>query len=203
MKCLSITLTLLTGTAFAWWQIETVDSTGTVGWNTSLALDSSGYPHISYADHSNADLKYAFWNGSSWEIEIVDKPGSLGLCTSLALNSAGYPHISYFDDSNADLKYAWQTETGIEGGSNYPLDLLPITPNPASCSFSVNFSISESAQVGLCIYDLSGRLVRQTPSTIYDSGLHQVNFSDLETGVYLCRMRSGDFTKTQQFVVID
>ena len=262
MKCLFITLTLLTGTAFAWWQIETVDGPDVVGIYTSLALDSSGYPHISYIDESNMNLKYAFWNGSSWEIETVDHfsgivllgsftslaldssgnphisyhyhwyydlkyvpfdsnlryafwngssweietvdgPGDVGRYSSLALDSSGYPHISYFDNTNYDLKYARQTETGIGGGSDYSLGLFPITPNPTSGTFSVEFVISECTQVRLWIYDMNGRLVRHTPSSIYSSGLHQINFSDLETGIYLCRMTSGDFTETQQFVVIE
>jgi len=32
------------------WQIEVVDDVNGVGYFTSIALDSSGYPHISYLD---------------------------------------------------------------------------------------------------------------------------------------------------------
>lgn len=39
--------------------IVTIDSSGFVGSFTSLALDSSGYPVVSYWDQSNSDLKLA------------------------------------------------------------------------------------------------------------------------------------------------
>ena len=93
------------------WDIETVDSEGRVGWYTSLALDASGYPHISYFESTpNYDLKYTYQDVSGWHIETVDSDGIAGLSTSLALDGSGYPHIGYF--GNNELKYAYQDASG-------------------------------------------------------------------------------------------
>ena len=67
------------------WSIETVDSDEDVGWDSSIALDSSGNPHISYRDASNTALKYAVKSGDGWIIETVDSAGKVGLDSSIAL----------------------------------------------------------------------------------------------------------------------
>lgn len=88
----------------AGWNRETVDSVGRVGSYTSMALDSSGYPHISYYDDTNENLKYTNWTGANWDIQTVDSKGDVGEYSSLALDDMGYPHISYY--AGHHLKHA-------------------------------------------------------------------------------------------------
>ena len=88
------------------WHIETVDSKG--GAYNSLALDAEGYPHISYLDCGNGELRYAYYDGINWHIQVVDSEGWVGIFNSLALDAEGYPHISYLDyTGNGDLRYAY------------------------------------------------------------------------------------------------
>ena len=100
-----------------------VDGAGIVGECTSLALDSSGHPHICYLNESTYDLRYASWNGTGWDIECVDSEGYAGWFNSLALDSSDFPHISYYDCVNESLKYAsWNgtdwTKTIVDSDGN-------------------------------------------------------------------------------------
>jgi len=103
------------------WHIDVVDSEGSVGKYTSLALDADGYPHISYRDETNQDLKYAYMDDVDWHIYTVDSTGDVGKYTSLALDASGRPHISYIDASNGNLKYAY-----LGGPSTGSMIYLPL-----------------------------------------------------------------------------
>jgi hypothetical protein len=110
---LAALLTLTVSPALAVnWYIETADSTTNVGRYSSIALDSSGYPHISHFQHYVDDLKYAYKDANGWHTLTVDSAGDVGYYTAIALDSSGYPHISYMDYGNKDLKYAYKDANG-------------------------------------------------------------------------------------------
>jgi hypothetical protein len=93
------------------WNIQIADSTTEPAF-TSIALDSSNNPHISYTS-SGHRLWYTRWNGTSWDTPTVvdNTSGDLGWFTSIAIDSNDYPHISYYDHSNTSLKYAYYNGT--------------------------------------------------------------------------------------------
>jgi hypothetical protein len=91
-----------------------VDSIGSYGaWYTSIALDGSDYPHISYHHYNEGSLKYAYNNGSWQTPETVDAGNSnVGEFSSIAVDSNGYPHIAYYDDAFNGLCYASRNASG-------------------------------------------------------------------------------------------
>jgi hypothetical protein len=125
ISVLTVVLLLSAGHSLAIeWNFHTAQPVS-VGWWTSLEIDSSGYPHMSYRMENGQDLSYVYWDGSTWQTTLVDTEEDVGLWSSLKLDSSEYPHISYMykEGNDYDLKYAhanssgWQIETVDPVGS--------------------------------------------------------------------------------------
>jgi hypothetical protein len=100
------------------WEIETVDTAWNEGFNNSMVLDVSDYPHISY---DKPDwVMYAYCNTSGWHTETVDYTFDMdfvGGHSSLALEGLGNPHICYCvsfatPNPSAGFKCAWKDTEG-------------------------------------------------------------------------------------------
>jgi hypothetical protein len=92
------------------WKAEVVDeTTNSVGLYTSLKVDKSYRPHISYMDWKTGNLRYATRSGATaWLKKIPDGQNSdTGRFSSLALDSRGLPRIVYMDYKNGHVKYVY------------------------------------------------------------------------------------------------
>ena len=93
------------------WVTQTVESSNDfMGYFTSLALDASDRPHMSYKG-PHSDLKYAWHDGSIWHTEVVTSNTGLGE-SALTLDQAGHPQIAIVRTvdpwgAEYELWYAW------------------------------------------------------------------------------------------------
>ena len=88
-----------------------VDTTADpLGYDTSVAIGSDGFPVVSYFDGSGNDLKFVRCGNVACtagnEVVTLDAPGNVGRHTSIALGADGLPVVSYHDVSGGDLKLA-------------------------------------------------------------------------------------------------
>jgi len=77
------------------WHVDSVNTTIDASGETSIAVDTNGWPHIAYnPPFPTAGIGYVSWNGTAWDMsEVVDATGVQGV--SLLIDDLDMPHVSY------------------------------------------------------------------------------------------------------------
>jgi hypothetical protein len=80
---------------------------------------------------------------------------------------------------------------------------ITVFPNPASETTNFNFSITEKSDVQISVFDVQGKLVNVESYKNLASGRHtkEYNCSNMNSGIYLVRMRAGDKIETTKLIV--
>jgi hypothetical protein len=89
--------------------------------------------------------------------------------------------------------YAWEKVTGV---AFIPNDIVSVKtfPNPFSKSFTMSYSISQSAQVTITLNDVCGRQIAVVQSKQEMPGEHMASYSNaaLPNGIYFYSIRAGN-----------
>jgi hypothetical protein len=102
-----------------------------------------------------------------------------------------------------DVTVTWDPLGTGEGEGPSTFELLPFSPNPISGPIVVSFGLPSAAVAGFSVFDVSGRVVFQAPATEYPAGYQQIQLGELAPGIYICRMRAGEFEATQRFAIVE
>ena len=77
-------------------------------------------------------------------------------------------------------------------------------PNPFNASTTISYSLSESSEVTIEIYDILGRKVETILESKNQAGEHQIiwDAENQPSGVYLYRIQAGDYAETKKMVLL-
>ena len=81
----------------------------------------------------------------------------------------------------------------------------PITPTTFFIFFfPIKFSIANQTDVKLAVYDILGREIKVLVNEKKEPGSYEVSFNaeNLSSGIYIYRIETPDFTKSQKMILV-
>jgi len=152
---------------------------------------------ISLVDENDYGLGICYWApdwistnqfGSPWENQaLFDFDGEL------------LDGISAFDNSNAL----------VEKNNSFILNNIYNYPNPFNPITTLKYDLPDEGLVKITIYDMTGRIIKNLVANNQSSGLKSVrwngkdNFNKpVNTGVYLYRIKTDNFTQTSKMLLL-
>lgn len=77
-------------------------------------------------------------------------------------------------------------------------------PNPFNPSTTIKYELPRAAHVTICVFDALGREVSVLVNERIEAGSHEVQFDadGLASGIYLYRLRAGEFASTKKMLVL-
>jgi hypothetical protein len=123
-----------------------------------------------------------------------------GSTASFVLNISSNGHRLWRDTIRIVL-------TGVEGKEKSLPTRFALEqnyPNPFNPSTTIRYGLPNRSQVTLTIFNTLGQQVAQLIKGEMDAGVHEVKFdgSGLSSGVYLYRLRAGDFVQTRKLLLL-
>ncbi|MGB3478913.1 MAG: T9SS type A sorting domain-containing protein [bacterium] len=211
------------GLAYTWWDGSTWNTDygiASIGWidtRIRLALDSLDQPHILYKHWGTVFPRYCY-KDTFWHMCGPVEPDTLEAHVDAALNlildNNDQPHISYkFYQMDTDtqfifgLKYAKGTFVGIEeykGGKTKKTPGLKLFPNPCSGLLNIEYSMQETGEAEISVYDVTGARriwihYQSKPAGFYQEGL---DTRELINGVYFVVLKKENDKVSKKFLIV-
>ncbi len=156
----------------------------------SMAINSKDeiFVGLDY-DSGNPWILFSNDHGESWQ--YLNDGLSTGNINDIAISPDGYVYLATGGGSiaSAGVYRSVNSTTGIEEENHNianGFELYQNYPNPFNNETKIKFSLNESSEVELSIFNIKGELVESLVQGKYGKGIHSVNFraEGLTSGIY-------------------
>ena len=165
-------------------------------WSTATELNNFGFEvQRAIAGNEFATIGFVNGNGTTTEAKtyrFVDPNLTSGNYTYRLKQVDFNGTFSYSDEVNVDVTALVQFELS----QNYP--------NPFNPSTIIKFSIPQSSNVTLKVFNTLGQEVKTLIDQNMESGVHSISFNatDLNSGIYFYRLDAGQFSEVRKMTLI-
>lgn len=121
----------------------------------------------------------------------------------IVVSNSGKFYITFHTNSSV-RNDGWEINYGIYTGldKNQYEPEFKLMPNPASTQVKIEFFIPGNQNTRIEVLDITGKLIRVLKDKKLSTGNYSFNYniSDLENGVYFCRIISGEYLETRKLI---
>jgi len=105
-------------------------------------------------------------------------------------------------DTDGQFEYSKVIE--VELGAPMKYELTQNYPNPFNPTTTIQFSLPESGNVKLTVYNILGEQVAELVNENKEAGVHTINFnaSELNSGLYIYKLTAGNFSDVKKLMVV-
>jgi uncharacterized membrane protein len=163
-----------------------------LNWITSSELNNQGF--VVERKTENTDWNsIGFVNGHNTTTEIHNYQ-----FTDNEITANKYFYRLKQVDFDGTFEYSNIIEIDINSVSEFTLNQN--YPNPFNPSTKISFTIPQTANVKLSIYNAIGEKIAELMNEVKSAGTYDVDFnaSELSSGIYLYRLEAGEFIQTRK-----
>lgn len=95
--------------------------------------------------------------------------------------------------------------TSVVKGTTVPVDYkLNIYPNPFNPTTTIDYTVPQSSNISIVIYDVLGREIKRLVEGFKKAGHYSIIWTadTVASGTYFCRMESGTYLQTQKMILL-
>ncbi len=173
---------------------QNIDGKIQLNWSTATETNNRGF-EVQKLFNTNEWLNIGFVSGSGTSTE----PSSYSFTDSYPAKGVIHYRLRQIDyDGNAEIL------PQIEVGFDITFELWQNYPNPFNPETEITYSIPQTADVALVVYDALGAETARLVNKRQEPGKYSVRFNaaSLPSGIYYCRLSSGLYTHVRKMILI-
>jgi len=176
---------------------STADGSNVIlNWSTATELNNFGF-EVQRSIAGNEFVTVGFVNGHGTTAEAKTYR-----FVDANLSAGSYTYRLKQVDYNGTFSYSDEVSVYVSGPLQF--ELAQNYPNPFNPSTSIKFSIPQSSNVTLKIFNTLGQELITLIDQNMESGTHSINFdaSKLNSGVYFYRLDAGSFSEVKKMTLV-
>ncbi len=177
--------------------VDTAQKTATLVWQYRNTPDAFGYA-MGYVQRLPNGNTLIGWGAGNPTVTEVSPAGNKVF--EMTFDEGVYSYRAF--------RYDWQpilaSAPPVGKGSPVSFSLSQNYPNPFNPSTTIQFALAKDSHVDLVVYNTLGERVATLESGDLSAGSYSRRFDGtrLATGVYIYRLRAGDYTATQKMLLL-